>query len=443
MLKNKLTHYAVVFLLFFTLELTAVFALELDTLSLLLQHHFQIADLHSLEAAPFTSWIYIHSQPPLFNSLVALLSYFNGKVYTDLVVLNCLCTALTALVILYISNQFAASRKWFGYVVALLYLLAPSTLLYSAYPFYPSLTSVGYAALALSFFTNKTHKIFSLILLCAAVIYLTLLRTSFPPTVALLVLGIYFFVIDNRLSSKRSVLVVTVCSLIPITAIYTKNLILYDFWGSSSFAPLNMMKGFDVPVQPNYFPTPEQIKQVHPDLQCERSYRSIDRAMFKQDGGPNYNSCYWLAFAQAHKGTAWSEYAFKPHARRVVSHIARYFSLPDKYQFVSNRTSIAQYADAFNTIFLPWPMREGYTIRMSIFFLLLLMPWLLYRYPDKRLISLCAVVVIHMTSHVLTDGDESDRFVFDIEFCFYIFLTYAAAMLVLKKQNPTADVRFN
>ena len=442
MLKNKLTHYAVVFLLFFTLELTAVFALELDTLSLLLRHHFQIADLHSLEAAPFTSWIYIHSQPPLFNSLVALLSYFNGKVYTDLVVLNCLCTALTALVILYISNQFAASRKWLGYCAALLYLLAPSTLLYSAYPFYPALTSVGYAALALSFFTNKTHKIFSLVLLCVAVIYLTLLRTSFPPTIALIVLGIYFFVIDNRLSSKRSILLVTVCCLVPVTAIYTKNFILYDFWGSSSFAPLNMMKGFDVPVQPNYFPTPEQIKQVHPHLQCERSYRLIDRAIFKHDGGPNYNSCYWLAFAQAHKSTAWSEYAFKPHVRRVVSHLAKYFSLPDKYQFVSNRANIAQYADTFNTIFLPLPMREGYTIRMSLFFLLLLMPWLLYRYPDKRLISLCAVVAIHMASHVLTDGDESDRFVFDIEFCFYIFAAYAGAMLMLKKESraPIAGV---
>jgi hypothetical protein len=267
--------------------------------------------------------------------------------------------------------------------------------------------------------------------------YLTLLRTSFPPTIALIVLGIYFFVIDNRLSWKRSALVVTVCSLVPITAIYTKNLILYDFWGSSSFAPLNMMKGFDVPVQPNYFPTPEQIKQAHPDLLCEHSYRFIDRAIFKHDGGPNYNSCYWLAFAKAHKSTAWSEYAFKPHAWRVVSHLAKYFSLPDKYQFISNRTNITQYADTFNTIFLPWPMREGYTVRMSIFLLLLLMPWLLYRYPDKRLISLYAVVAIHMASHVLTDGDESDRFVFDIEFCLYIFAAYAGAMLMLKKESRT------
>jgi uncharacterized membrane protein len=131
----------------------------------LLQHHFQIADLHRLEVAPFTSWIYLHIQPPLFNGLVALFSWMNGKVYTNLVVLNCLCTALTGLIILYIANQFVAQRKWLGYGIALIYLLAPSTLLYAAYPFYPTLTSVGYAALALSFFTNKKHKTFSLVLL--------------------------------------------------------------------------------------------------------------------------------------------------------------------------------------------------------------------------------------------------------------------------------------
>ena len=133
----------------------AIYALQLDSLSILLRHHFQIADLHSLEIAPLTSWIYLHIQPPLFNAFVAIFSFMNGKIYTDLVVLNCLCAALTSLVILYVTNQFTVRRKWVGYCVALIYLLAPSTLLYAAYPFYPVLTSVGYAALALSFFTNK------------------------------------------------------------------------------------------------------------------------------------------------------------------------------------------------------------------------------------------------------------------------------------------------
>jgi len=441
MLNSQRLQYCLVFLLFFAIEIIAVYALQLDTLSALLQHHFQIADLKNLEVAPFTSWIHIHIQPPLFNSLVAIFSFMNGKVYTDLVVLNCLSAALTSLIILHIVTQFAAQRKWLGYGIALIYLLAPSTLLYAAYPFYPVLTSVGYAALALSFFTNKKHKTYSLALLTVSVIYLTLLRSSFPPIIAFVVIGIYFVLIDDHIAWKRNAIIVILCSLAPITAVYTKNLILYDFWGSTSFASLNILKGVDIPVQPNYFPTPEQIKNDRPDLACEHGYGIIDQMLFKQGGGPNYNSCYWLAFAQSQQGLLWEQYKLLPHVRRIVAHVAKYFSLPDKYQYVSNRVSIAEYADRFNTIFLPWSIREGYTLRMSLFLLLLFMPWLLYRHPDKRLLGLYAVVAIHFTSHVLTDGDESDRFVFDVEFYFYIFTAYTFAMLTHKKkrQEPARD----
>ena len=441
MLNNQRLQYCLVFLLFFAIEIIAVYALQLDTLSALLQHHFQIADLQSLAVAPFTSWLYIHIQPPLFNGLIAIFSLMNGKVYTDLVVLNCLAAALTGLIILHIINQFAAQRKWLGYCVASIYLLAPSTLLYAAYPFYPVLTSVGYAALALSFFTNKKHKTLSLALLTVSVIYLTLLRSSFPPIIAFVVIGIYFVLIDDHIAWKRNAIIVILCSLAPITAVYTKNLILYDFWGSTSFASLNILKGVDIPVQPNYFPTPEQIKNDRPDLACEHGYGIIDQMLFKQGGGPNYNSCYWLAFAQSQQSLLWEQYKLLPHVRRIVAHVAKYFSLPDKYQYVSNRVNIAEYADRFNIIFLPWSIREGYTLRMSLFLLLLLMPWFLYRHPDKRLLSLYAVVAIHLTSHVLTDGDESDRFVFDVEFCFYIFTAYAFAMLTHKKkrQEPARD----
>ena len=435
MLKSLRVQYCLIFLLFFTIEISSVYALQLDTLSVLLQHHFQIADLQSLEAAPFTSWIYLHIQPPLFNGLVAIFSFINGKVYTDLVVLNCLCAALTSLIILHIVNQFAGQQKWLAYMAAIIYLLAPSTLLYAAYPFYPVLTSVGYAALGLSFFTNKNHKTFSLVLLTVSVIYLTLLRSSFPPAIAFVVIGIYFFLIDDHIAWKRNAILVTVCSLAPITAVYTKNLIMYDFWGSTSFASLNILKGFDIPVQPNYFPTPEQIKNDRLDLACEHSYSTIDQMLFKQDGGPNYNSCYWLAFAQSHQGLVWQQYEFTPHAKRVAAHLARYYSLPDKYQYVSNRVNISKYADSFNVIFLPLSIREGYTLRISIFLLMLLMPWVLYRNPDRRIIGLYAIIALHMTSHVLTDGDESDRFVFDIEFCFYIFTAYVCSRLIQKSRE--------
>jgi hypothetical protein len=78
---------------------------------------------------------------------------------------------------------------------------------------------------------------------------------------------------------------------------------------------------------------------------------------------------------------------------------------------------------------MPWPLREGYTVRVGIVLLMLALFWLLYRDRDKRMIALYAICVVHLLSHVLTDGDESDRFVFDIEFCFYIFAAYTLSRL--------------
>ncbi len=423
-------------ILFFGIELIAVYALHLDSLNVLLQHHWQIADLHSLAAEPFTSWIYIHLQPPLLNMIVAVFSWINSQTYTNFIILNCFCAALSSFTILFVVNRFTGQYKWVGYCFASAYLLAPSTLLNSAYPFYPSLTSAGYSALALSFFTAAQHKRLSLTLLSASLIFLSLLRSSFPPITAVVVLGIYFLFIDNRVNWKRNILIVMILSLSPITAVYTKNLLMYNFWGSSSFSPINLAKGFGVPVELNYFPTPEQINRDRPDIRCEHSYKFIDQAIVKKDGNPNYNSCYFLAFAQTQRQTAWEHYDFKQHLRRVMSHVGKYLSLPDRYEYLSNRIKIQSYANTFNQVFLPWFARDGYAIRLTILLIIAAMPFSLWLLSDKRMIGLYALSMVHFATHVITDGDESDRFVFDIEFCFYIFAGFLCLKFFEKKINP-------
>ena len=444
MLKRKfmqVARYITLIILFFCIEFIAVHGLDLDSLSALLQHHWQVADLHSLSAEPFTSWIYIHTQPPILNVVVAVFFWMNNKVYADFIVLNCLCAAFTASTILIIVNRYAVPYKWIGYCFAVAYLIAPSTLLNSAYPYYPSLTSAGYSALGLSFFTASQSKKLSLILLCASLIFLTLLRSSFPPIIAVAIIGIYFTLIDDRANLKRNLLIVMICSLIPITAVYTKNYLMYGFWGSSSFAPINMAKGFGVPVELNYFPTPEQINRELPDIRCEHSYKSIDEVVIKQDGNPNYNSCYFLAFAQKQRQIAWTNYEFKLHMRRVMAHLGKYFSLPDKYEYLSNRTKIQSYANTFNTIFLPLPLRDGYDIRLSILLIIVAMAYSLWLCRDKLMIGLFAICMIHMVTHVITDGDESDRFVFDVEFYFYIFAAFLGLKLFHKKISFPAALR--
>lgn len=431
-----LAQYAALIALFFGIELIAVYAGHLDSLNVLLQHHWQVADLYSLAAEPFTSWIYIHTQPPLFNIIVAAFLWLNGQTYTDFIILNCLCAAFVSFTILFIVNRYINRYKWLGFCFALAYLLAPSTLLNSAYPYYPALTSAGYSALALSFFTAAQWKRLSLIMLCASLIFLTLLRSSFPPITAIVAIGIYFILIDDKVNWKRNCLIVMIFSLSPITMVYTKNFLMYNFWGASSFSPINLAKGFGVPVELNYFPTPEQINRERPDIVCEYGYKPIDKVILKMDGNPNYNSCYFLSFAQTQRQTAWVNYDFKQHLWRVISHIGKYFSLPDKYEYLSNRTQIHAYAHAFNTVFLPWSARDGYDIRLTILLIIAAMPYCLWLRSDKRMIGLYALCIVHLATHVLTDGDESNRFVFDIEFCFYIFAAFLWINFYHRKIEP-------
>jgi hypothetical protein len=272
-------------------------------------------------------------------------------------------------------------------------------------------------------------------LLIGSLIFLTLLRSSFPPITAIVVIGIYFVFIDDKVSLKRNFLIVLIVSLFPITAVYTKNLLMYNFWGSSSFSPINMAKGFGVPVELNFFPTPQQINLERPDIVCEHGYKSIDRAVFKKDGNPNYNSCYFLAFAQTQRQTAWVNYDYKKHLWRVISHLGKYLSLPDKYEYLTNRTKIQSYANIFNTLFLPWFARDGYAIRLTIILILAAMPYCLWLRSDQRMIGIYTLCMLHLVTHVITDGDEGDRFVFDIEFSFYIFFAFLFLTFLVKKNS--------
>jgi hypothetical protein len=359
----------------------------------------------------------------------------SDQVYTHLIIINCLSAAFTSCSILYIINKICVGHKILGYILAITYLIAPSTLLNAAYPYYPSLTSAGYAGIAIAFFTADQNKKISALLLCLSLVFLTLLRSSFAPIIAFVIICIYFILVANRINWRRNFILIAFISLVPITMINTKNLIMYDFWGSSSFAPINLAKGFGVPIELNYFPTPQQINQERPNINCDFGYKSIDTDIVKRDGNPNYNSCYFLAFAQSQKKKALENYSLERHAYRVMSHVGKYFSLPDNYEYLSNREKIQSYRNIFNAILLPWSIRHGYDIRLTILILIMVLPISLWVYPDKRMISLYLIFIIHFVTHVITDGDESDRFVFDIEFLFYIFFAFLCKVYLDKKGN--------
>ena len=77
----------------------------------------------------------------------------------------------------------------------------------------------------------------------------------------------------------------------------------------------------------------------------------------------------------------------------------------------------------------------GTEIRLILLILLVLTGYFLFKTRDKFIAVLLGIVIVHFFSHVLVDGGESSRFVFDIEFIFWIFL----AMIMGRTSQPAYE----
>ena len=419
-------------LAFTVFSLILIRLLGLDILGKTLETHMQFLDIPLLREAPLQSILYTHSQPPLLNIIAWILSLLPTDLYTNFVVLNTVCSYVTGLVIYDIAQYYLASKPK-ALLVTLAYWASPAAFLYTTYPFYPCLTAIGYAGLIYSFFIASRYPSLSLKLIVFSIVYLSLLRSSFT-----LLHGIFIFIVYYFYSTTKPKLPTLGWALITLviglTAVPVKNLILYDFFGSSSWAPLNVAKGMGIHDGLGPFPLPEAIRMKYPNLQCAHVYGIQDKEDKRRNGYVNFNSCYLIEYAKIVKPTLGQNYNYKNHFKIVRDSSFIYFSPPEKYPFVENRVRISAYANAYNGLFMSAPV-AGTEIRLILLILLVLTGYFLFKTRDKFIAVLLGIVIIHFFSHVLVDGGESSRFVFDIEFIFWIFL----AMIMGRTSQPAHE----
>jgi hypothetical protein len=139
------------------------------------------------------------------------------------------------------------------------------------------------------------------------------------------------------------------------------------------------------------------------------------------------------------KSQIWAGYHVKPHVMAVGKNARRYFSSPDYYAFLTNRPAIALYADlshmAYGTVNLP----GGGDLRLMAL-ALLAAGLLMAAITREKFLCVCLVIIVsHFLTHVLTDGQESKRFVFDIEFLFYVLLVMTIAALNRRWARQTME----
>jgi hypothetical protein len=254
---------------------------------------------------------------------------------------------------------------------------------------------------------------------------LALLRTSFTPFHVIAFATAYILLAK---APRAALLWMLIASLALPTAWACKNLVNHGFFGLSSWSPANIVVALNLTGDDREFIAPAEALQAHPDwIQCEHQ-GTVDFELVKPTGGaPNYNSCVFRLHAQHLLATNKQHFSWRRYASRIQNNLLRYVSLPDTYVFL-HREPIAPWAHWYNrAIFWTAEARVHlmqYSVqvqaRMALIATLLvaaLTACMKDLRPGRRraLLTLLTIIVAHMGFHVVTDGTESKRFVFDIE----------------------------
>ena len=433
-LENPVKSRFVFFGLFFLVLYCVVIHFNLDTLSSVLDNHWQTADIEGLKKDPIAALLHLHSQPPLFNFFFWLMAVIPGDAYDHFVVFNCLAQSLVGLIVVEISSRYLRSSVG-GLAIGILYLLSPGVLLNSAYAFYPPLTSMGFALLIYAFFVLQDKPRFASVLIGFSICYLYMIRSSFSLPAAFILLCIFAY--SSRKYLSKVFLVSTLAFSVSILlSLPIKNYLMYGFFGSSSWSLSNLIITFRINTPLGVFATPEAIRAKYPNLQCKKSYGLLDTEDKKTNGEPNYNSCYYVAYINAQMPNVKDNIDVGAYLANIKHSIGSYFDTPDGYYFLMNRGKIEPYITAYNFGLLTLPFKFHQT-RVAI---ILLVFYLIYRVKKDKVqfpSILLAVLTLHFFAHVLTDGGESRRHVFDIEFIFYLVLAMLIRSLLDKKSSSS------
>jgi hypothetical protein len=394
--------------------LLCTYYFQLNSLGKYLDSLWQFADLSLLKQSPLTAALYLHAQPPLMNFIAGILGFLGLDVYGWLTGINAFCIAAASVIVFDILQTAGLSRN-LALGVITLFNMAPAVLLNVSYPFYPCLSLLGYAMLLHALIISQKCRRISAVYLCVAAVFLSLLRSSFTPLHAIFFVCVWNVMSRHTWRPDKVFIQLALSVAFLVNLVPMKNTVLYGFWGSSSWTPMNIASGWGIDLAPlGPFPAPGKIRETYPELNCT-GYTAIDSADNRSSGSPNYNSCFMIKYAQIVRGEIAKKYSFRTHAHKISRHLAYYMSVPDLYFQLRNREQIAPYADFMSVV--AGAMIIGNTrVRFGTVIVTLLGLWLFRKEKKLVVVPMSILLIVHLLTHVLTDGNEGDRFVFDVEF---------------------------
>ena len=216
----------------------------------------QFLDPALLQHDLLSSLWYLHSQPPLFNLFLGLVL----KTASDPAVLYELCFRASGLLIplcMYGALALLGANRIAAFLVTLFFMLNPSLILYESLLYYSHVE--GVLIIAAVFFLARwglREKKFDLVVFWLLLVCLGLTRSLFHPLFFVVLALVVSFFLWRQNKPMRSFALVAVFAMLPLAAWCLKNLIIFGFFGTSSWAGMSLWIKTD-----GY--SPEQLEQFH------------------------------------------------------------------------------------------------------------------------------------------------------------------------------------
>jgi hypothetical protein len=442
----------------FAVSRAAAYALGVRFDDRLLHNAYQLLDVRLLRHDPFVSIYYLHSQPPLFNALTALvLQLPHGFVNTTLS-LAWHAAGLATAVVTYATLVRLGVRTSVAVALVCVFIVSPEALLVEHWFFYSQIQMLFTALLLLGvarFATTRSTA--DGLLFSGSLAALVLLRSSFHPLLMVLLVVIVWR--QLRIDLRRLAVVAAV-PLLLVAAWSIKNVIVFDSWSNSTWVGMNLsyiahagtaparcrelvadhsvsslacVRAFSPPsAYTGAFPNPEHYGAA-----------ATDR-LRKSTGQPNFNASLYIDVAKRYQRDAIDLLRDGGLGAVTRAELAAYtvWAEPgdDLLQLERVRAPISGYADWFDRLVLLRPVATGhhdpsrfaagagafpwgnalgsisYTL-LAVFALALyggIAGWRRGRRGDGALLSVCTVALVVLVYSVVLgnalDFRENNRF---------------------------------
>ncbi len=266
----------------------------------------------------FQSLLYLHAQPPLFNAFIGLVLKISPIPDITFDILFKTAGLLLPLM-LYGTLQRIGLNRLAALMITTAYMLNPTLLLYEnlLYYTYAECLFVLAAVFFLAAFCHDVKRTSLLICFWLALLCLGMVRSIFQPVFFIIIAVALSFLFrflyqDKQLAKKCFFSFLIIMS--PLFIVCSKNYVLYDFWGTSSWAGMSLW------TKTNGF-LPEELEELHAKGDISSHALKADLRAFKPIGqyfdlqNQDHYYCHHPADCNEYKSTRHPNYN---HAGYVI-----------------------------------------------------------------------------------------------------------------------------